>query len=141
MFFAWGLNALALVFGAYLGARGLLDPNWAAKLVRLKEDEQGGGFAEFRATYGGVFLGLHIAALYLTYGYLRGGALLAGVMASGAAFALAVGWAGAAFGRVVSIWRDPGANTKFNRLSVAVEATMAVLVGAPWALWLLLGDV
>lgn len=140
MLVAWGLNALALVFGAFLGARGLLDPHWAAKLVRLKEDEQGGGFAEFRATYGGVFLGLHIAALYLTYGYLRGGALLSGVMAAGAAFALALGWAGAASGRLVSMWRDPGANTKFNRLSVLVEATMAVLIGAPWALWLLMGQ-
>src|SRR5690242_20363139 len=50
---AWSLNALALAFGAYLGLRGLFDPNWAAKLVRLKPDERGGGFAEFRATYGG----------------------------------------------------------------------------------------
>ena len=54
---AWCLSALALAFGAYLGARGLFDPHWAQKLVRLKPDEQGGGFAEFRATYGGVFLG------------------------------------------------------------------------------------
>ena len=66
MIFAWGLSALALAFGAALGVRALIDPDWAAKFVRLKPDEQGGGFAEFRATYGGVFLGLHLVALVFT---------------------------------------------------------------------------
>jgi hypothetical protein len=61
---AWCLSALALAFGALLGLRGLIDPRWAQKLVRLRPDEQGGGFAEFRATYGGVFLGLHAVALF-----------------------------------------------------------------------------
>lgn len=140
LFAAWVLSALAMGFGALLGARGLLDPQWAAKLVRLKPDEQGGGFAEFRATYGGVFLGLHIAALYLVVGYLRTGAPLSGVTASGAAFILAVGWAGAAFGRVLSILRDPGCNTPFNRLSAVVESGMALLIGLPWALWFVVGE-
>ncbi len=40
MGFAWGLSALALLFGAALGARALIDPQWAAKFVRLKADEQ-----------------------------------------------------------------------------------------------------
>ncbi|MEQ1618659.1 MAG: hypothetical protein ABL883_09990 [Terricaulis sp.] len=136
---AWIISALALAFGAFLGARGLLDPHWAARLVRLKEDEQGGGVAEFRATYGGVFFGLHAAALLLVLYYLRGGAELPGVAATGAVFALAAGWAGAASGRLISILRDPGANTAFNRLSVAVEAAIALAIGAPWALWLLGG--
>ncbi|MBS0384976.1 MAG: hypothetical protein JSS00_06470, partial [Proteobacteria bacterium] len=56
---AWCLSALALGFGALLGARGLIDPRWAQRLVRLQPDERGGGFAEFRATYGGLFFGLH----------------------------------------------------------------------------------
>ena len=137
MAIAWGLCVLGLCFGAYLGARGLFDPNWAAKLVRLREDEQGGGFAEFRATYGGGFLGLHAAALLLVLYYLRGGAEVPGVAASGAVFAVAAGWAGAAFGRLVAIWRDKGANTAFNRLSAAVEIAAALATGAPWALWFL----
>jgi hypothetical protein len=132
---AWGLCVVGLCFGAFLGARGLIDPNWAAKLVRLRED-QAGGFAEFRATYGGVFLGLHGAALLLVLYYLRGGAEVPGVAATGAVFAVAAGWAGAAFGRLVSIWRDKGANTGFNRLSIGVEAGTALSIGAPWALWL-----
>jgi hypothetical protein len=131
----WVLNALALVFGGYLGARGLVDPKWAARLVRLKEDEQGGGFAEFRATYGGVFLGLHAAALFFTVQWLTGGEAVIGAMAAGAAGAIAVGWAGAAFGRAISIWRDPGANTGFNKVSIGVESAMAVLIGGPWLAW------
>ena len=137
MLFAWGLSALALLFGAVLGARGLVDPDWAARLVRLKEDEQGGGFAEFRATYGGVFFGLHAVALYLVVNWMFGAAATVGVLASGACAAVAAGWAGAALGRVVSIWRDKGADTPFNRLSVLVEAGVALCVGLPWIAWLL----
>lgn len=139
MWIAWTLCVIGLCFGAFLGARGLLDPKWAAKLVRLREDGQGGGFAEFRATYGGVFLGLHLAALLLVFVYLRGGAAIPGVAATGAVFATAAAWAGAAIGRLASIWRDPGANTAFNRLSAAVETVAALAIGAPWALWLATG--
>ena len=73
MLFAWWLSALALLVGVGLGARALIDPAWAAKFVRLKADEQGGGQAEFRATFGGVFLGLHLAALLFTLLYLKSG--------------------------------------------------------------------
>jgi hypothetical protein len=138
---AWIASGLALAFGAGLGLRGLLDPHWAARFVRLKPDEQGGGFAEFRATYGGVFLGLHVAALLLVFVYLRGGALIPGVAATGAVFVLSAGWAGAAFGRLVSIWRDAGANTRLNVISVGVEALIALLIGAPWLAWAFTGAV
>jgi hypothetical protein len=136
MTFAWGLSALALLFGAALGARALIDPQWAAKFVRLKADEQGGGFAEFRATYGGVFLALHLVALIFTAFYLWGGEYVIGVCATGAGAAVSAGWAGAAFGRVISMWRD-GADTKFNRMSAGVEIAMAFAVGMPWLVWFL----
>ncbi|HYD87214.1 MAG TPA: hypothetical protein VEA80_07055 [Vitreimonas sp.] len=135
MLIAWLLNVLALMFGAGLGARALIDPRWAARFVRLAPDEQGGGFAEFRATYGGVFLGLHAAALLLALRYLLSGGALIGVAAAGASAALAAGWAGSAFGRAVAIWRD-GADTRFNRLSVVVEAGIALAIAAPWIAWL-----
>ncbi|MEZ5958175.1 MAG: hypothetical protein R3C27_13300 [Hyphomonadaceae bacterium] len=134
MLFAWGVSALALLVGVGLGARALWDPAWAAKLVRLKADEQGGGQAEFRATYGGVFLGLHLVALLFTLLYLRSGAYVIGVTATGACAAIAAGWGGAAFGRAVSIWRD-GADTRFNRLSIAVEISMAAAIAMPWLVW------
>lgn len=137
MLFAWWVSALALLVGVGLGARALWDPAWAAKFVRLKADEQGGGQAEFRATFGGVFLGLHLVALLFTLLYLKSGAYVIGVNATGASAAIAAGWAGAGFGRAVSMWRD-GADTKFNRLSIGVEVAMAFAIGMPWLVWFLL---
>lgn len=132
---AWSLNALALAFGAALGLRGLLHPNWAQRFVRLRPDEQGGGFAEFRATYGGVFLALHAAALWFSLNWIFGGEFVVGALAAGASAVTAAAWAGAALGRTWSMARD-GTRTRFNAQSAAVEALLAVLIGAPWALWL-----
>jgi hypothetical protein len=137
MLFAWWVSTLALLVGVGLGARALWDPAWAAKFVRLKADEQGGGQAEFRATFGGVFLGLHLVALLFTLLYLKSGNYLIGVNATGASAAIAAGWAGAAFGRGVAIWRD-GADSKFNRLSIGVEITMAFAIAMPWLVWFLI---
>jgi hypothetical protein len=131
---AWCLSALALAFGAFLGTRGLLDPRWAQKLVRLQPDEQGGGFAEFRATYGGLFLGLHLAALLFALMWIVRGGALVGVMATGACAVIAAAWAGTAFGRAVSMWRDR-TYTRFNLFSAGLEATIAIVIGAPWLLW------
>jgi len=131
---AWCLSALALAFGALLGARGLLDPYWTQKLVRLQPDRQGGGFAEFRATYGGLFLGLHLAALLLALMWIVRGGALVGVMATGACAVIAAAWAGTAFGRSLSMLRDR-AYTRFNLFSAALEAAIAIVIGAPWLLW------
>jgi hypothetical protein len=131
---AWLANILALVFGAGLGLRGLIDPHWAARLVRLQPDQQGGGFAEFRATYGGVFFGLHAAALAFSAAWVWNGALPIGLCALGASTALAAGWFGAAFGRALAMWRDR-AMTPFNVKSALVEALACALIAAPWATW------
>jgi hypothetical protein len=134
---AWCLSALALAFGAYLGARGLLDPQWAQKLVRLQPDAQGGGFAEFRAVYGGVFLGLHGLALCFVLAWIFVGQTTMGAVAIGATAVISASWFGAALGRLLSMLRDGGTQTKFNQLSVGVEIAMFALVGGPWLLWLL----
>jgi hypothetical protein len=136
---AWMLNLLGLLFGAALGARGLMDPHWAQRLVRLKPDEQGGGFAEFRATYGGVFLGLHAVGFLLSLKWVTGGEAVLGTAAIGASAAIAAAWLGAAAGRALAMIRD-GAATAFNRLSAAVELAMAAAVGAPWLVWLMGGS-
>ena len=133
---AWCLSALALAFGALLGLRGLIDPRWAQKLVRLQPDEQGGGFAEFRATYGGVFLGLHAVALLFTLKWIFNGEAILGTTATGATAVISAAWFGAAFGRLASMWRD-GSRTKFNELSTMIELAMGVAIGAPWIVWLL----
>jgi hypothetical protein len=134
MLLAWILNALALALGGGLGARALIDPHWASRFVRLKPDEQPGGFAEFRATFGGMILFVHLAALVLTLRYLLAGGALVGVVATGASAAVSAAWGGAAFGRFVSMWRDK-TDTKFNRLSVCVEIAMALAIGLPWLVW------
>ncbi len=136
LFAAWIINALGLAFGAFLGLRALIDPGWAQTFVRLAPDQQGGGFAEFRATYGGVFLGLHGVALLMSVLFIMGGEYVIGVAATGAAAVLSAGWGGAAFGRVLSIFLD-GADTPFNRLSAGVEAALALAIAAPWIIWLL----
>lgn len=136
MLLAWIVNALALAFGALLGARALLHPHWAQRFVRLKPDEQGGGFAEFRATYGGMFFFSHLVALALTLFSLLGGEYVIGVAATGAAAVMGAAWAGACFGRVIAIWRD-GADTKFNRLSAGVEGALALAIAAPWLVWMM----
>ncbi len=136
MLIAWILNALALGIGVILGARALIDPRWAAKLVRLNADEKSGGFAEFRATYGGLFLGAHAAALALTLQWLASEQYLIGVAASGAAAVLAAAWGATAFGRALAMWRD-AADTRFNRVSTAFELLVAAAIGGPWLLWAL----
>jgi len=128
---AWCLSALALGFGAYLGVRGLLTPRWAQKFVRLQPDEQGGGFAEFRATYGGMILGLHAAALFFAVSWIIFGGALIGVLATGACAVIAAAWGGTAFGRALSMWRD-NTYTRFNLFSALVEAVVAVIIAAPW---------
>lgn len=137
MIFAWVACALGLAFGAGLGARALFDPHWAQKLVRLKPDEQGGGFAEFRATYGGLIFFMHLLALGMVGFYLLGGEFVIGVATTGATAVLSAAWGGTALGRALAIWRD-GADTKFNRLSLGAEVLAAAAIGAPWITWVLL---
>lgn len=134
MIFAWLLSALALLVGAAWGVRALLDPDWIAKLVHLRAEPHGGGQAEFRATFGGVFFAAHALALFFTGFYLIGGEYVVGVCAIGAGATLSAAWAGAALGRVIAIWRD-GADTRFNRILVGVEVVMAFVIALPWVMW------
>ncbi|MBS0383750.1 MAG: hypothetical protein JSS00_00200, partial [Proteobacteria bacterium] len=95
---------------------------------------RGGGFAEFRATYGGLFFGLHAAGLFFAVMWIAFGGALIGVMATGACAVIAAAWAGTAFGRVVSMLRD-GSYTRFNLFSAGLEAMVAIVIGAPWLVW------
>lgn len=135
--FAWILNVLALGFGGALGARALIDPRWAARFARLKpDDKQPGGEAEFRATFGGVFFASHAAALLMSVSWISSGAAMMGVYAAGAAVALAAGWAGSSGGRVLASLFD-GVRTRFNTICAGVEALLALMIAAPWIVWVL----
>jgi hypothetical protein len=59
-----------------------------------------------------------------------------GAIATGAAAVLCAGWAGAAFGRGVSMLRD-GTRTRFNQFSTVFEVVVSLAIGAPWFFWML----
>tara|TARA_R110002096_G_scaffold196794_6_gene379776 strand:+ start:3495 stop:3902 length:408 start_codon:yes stop_codon:yes gene_type:complete len=119
------LLVVAGLLGALLGAAALVSPEWAARFVRLKADpDQPDGYAEFRATFGGVFLMMHVAFL---------GAFYMGAGMIGAAGVLCAAWAGAAGGRLVSLVLDAakGVRTKHNLVSLGVEIVVAIIFALP----------
>ena len=119
------ISLAALAFGAGLGLKGIFDPAWAGKLVRLQpENGQPEGFAEFRSTLGGMFLGLHLAALICT-GLWKGDAGLA------ACVILAAGWLMTALGRFAAYHKDPNCRHPHVVTSIGIEVVAGVLI----ALW------
>ena len=119
------ISSAALAFGAGLGLKGIFDPAWAGKLVRLQpENGQPEGFAEFRSTLGGMFLGLHLAALICT-GLWKGEAGLA------ACTILSAGWLMTAFGRFIAYHKDPDCRHPHVVMSIWIEVIAGVLI----ALW------
>ncbi|MDX2238467.1 MAG: DUF4345 family protein [Hyphomonadaceae bacterium] len=132
MSFAWIAAALALLIGAGVGLKGMTDPHWAARLLRLQaEAERPGGFAEFRATFGGLFLFAHAFAFYFVARTILSGNDVTAVIAGGAVGVLSAAWGGTAFGRLVAMALDK-ADTPFNRASTAFEILIAAALAAPW---------
>ena len=124
-------SGLALLAGAGMGLWGLLNPRWAADLVRLQESPaKPGGFAEFRGTYGGLFLASHGVALASFAARLHGGDPTLASLAPGAVAACAAMWLGTAVGRVLSMVRD-GTGTKYNQASVLFEIGLGLAILAP----------
>ena len=121
------ISAVTLAFGAGLGLKGLFDPAWAGKLVRLQpENGQPEGFAEFRSTLGGMFLGLHLAAL-ICLGVWSGEAGLA------ACVILSAGWLFTAGGRYMAYKKDSDCRHKHVVTSIGIEVVAGVLI-AVWPL-------
>lgn len=128
---AFLLSAGTLAFGAGLGLKGLLDPVWAGKLVRLQaENGQPEGFAEFRSTLGGMFLGLHAVALICVCIW-KGDAGLA------ACAILSAGWLMTAAGRFVAYKKDAHCRHPHVRLSIGIEIVAGLLI-AVWPISVLL---
>jgi hypothetical protein len=119
------ISAGTLAFGTGLGVKGLFDPVWAGKLVRLQpENGQPEGFAEFRSTLGGMFLGLHFTAL-LCVGFWKGDAGIA------ACLILSVGWLMTAAGRILAYQKDPDCKHKHVVTSIVIEVVVGLLI-AVW---------
>ncbi|WP_340691935.1 hypothetical protein [Hyphomonas sp.] len=127
------ISLLALGFGAVLGTAALLSPAWASGIVRLvaePDPEKPGGYSEFRATFGGLFMFSHLmtAALLLTVS--RSDVNLLSVLV---VLPLAAGWVGAAFGRTVSLVLDREENRSNGMIPVWImmEFLVGLAIAAP----------
>lgn len=122
---------IALGFCAALGLGALLIPSWAAGVVRLVEDpnpEKPGGFSEFRATYGGLLLLIHLSVLVIL---LQGSLELTYKVF--ALFPVAMGWIGAGFGRTLSLLLDKKQNRSNGLIPVWIpmELVLGLMILAP----------
>jgi hypothetical protein len=128
------LSGAGLVIGAGMGLYAMINPRWASQLVRLREDQPGGA-AEFRGTYGGLFLGAHAAALAFLIPFAQEIEDLGGIPTHwalmGALAACAMIWLGTSVGRVLSVTLDKTGGV-FNYGSIAFELALGLAIAAPW---------
>ena len=126
------ISGAAALVGALLGLGSLISPAWGASVVRLQPmADRPGGWAEFRASYGGGLLLLHGAVLLGIA--MREQAGMASVVAAG--FAAGAAWLGMAIGRTVSMLADHarhGTRTGYNLFSVGFELVIGLALMAPW---------
>lgn len=118
---------IALALGALTGLRALLQPHWIANTLKLQATpDRPGGFAEFRASFGGIFLFLHLFGIYavLTQGEFHGAIIAA---------TISMGWFGAAVGRILSIILDKEENGTggINRIWIVLELVIGSMLAAP----------
>ncbi|PWE17702.1 hypothetical protein DDZ18_08570 [Marinicauda salina] len=128
---SWYIAAGAALIGAVMGAASLAVPRWGQGVVRLAPDPRWkGGWAEFRASYGGGFLFVHAAVLLTLAMSFQAGA----GSVIGASFAASLYWFGMAVGRIVSLALDAGRDTRtgYNVFSVGFEAAMGLALLAPF---------
>lgn len=125
------ISILALGFCAVLGFGALFVPKWAAGVVRLTADpnpDRPGGFSEFRATYGGLLLMLHMTALVM----LMQPALSLEYKIF-ALFPIAAAWIGAGLGRTASLLMDAEDNRSAGLIPVWIpmEIALGLAIAAP----------
>lgn len=127
----WIIAGVAAFAGGVMGLLSLVMPRWGQSVVRLMPDPRWkGGWAEFRASYGGGLVFLHGAVLLTLAMSFRAGE--GAVM--GASFAASCYWLGMALGRVVSMIVEPEKETRttYNAMGVGFEMVMAGALGAPF---------
>ena len=115
---------IALGFCAALGLGALFAPKWATGVVRLvpnPDPEKPGGFSEFRATYGGLLLLIHLSALILM---LQANLNVAYKII--AVFPIAMGWLGAGMGRFLSLVLDKKENRENGLIPVWIPLELAL---------------
>ena len=134
MHFGEIISVIALLFGAVLGLVALFSPEWASRTVRLVEDPdplRPGGFSEFRATFGGLFLFSHLMTVVMLVTMWRADqAILTTLLV----LPLAAGWIGAGFGRLVSLILDKKKNREPGLIPVWIpmEFILGLAIAAPF---------
>lgn len=128
------ISVIALLFGAVLGLTALFSPLWASRVVRLVEDPdplRPGGFSEFRATFGGLFLFSHLMTTVMV---LHLGPRTDPLLTTLIVLPLAAGWIGAGFGRLVSLIMDKRQNREPGMIPVWIpmEVATGLAIGAPF---------
>lgn len=127
------ISLIVLGFGAMLGVTALISPVWASGVVRLVADpdpEKPGGYSEFRATFGGLFMFSHLMTAALLVTVSRSDVNLLSVLV---VLPLAAGWVGAAFGRSVSLALDREKNRANGMIPVWImmEFLVGLAIAAP----------
>ena len=115
---------VALGFCAALGLGAMFAPKWAAGVVRLVADpdpDKPGGFSEFRATYGGLLLLIHLSTLIILLQ-----PQLALTYKIFALFPVAMGWLGAGMGRLLSLLLDKQENRANGLIPVWIPMELAL---------------
>ena len=113
-----------LGFGACVGLIAVLRPAAIANSLRLQADpSKPGGFAEFRATFGGVFFMIHTTALVCV-------TQLPPTASVFAILPIAMAWFGAAFARLASMVLDTKENGQggINRYWVLLEVVVGAMI-------------
>ena len=118
------MTLAGLAFGAFAGFIALFRPAAIANTLRLQANpEKPGGYAEFRATFGGVFFMIHITAFVSVLH-------LPPLLGSFIVLPIAMAWFGAAFARLASMVLDKVQNGEggINRYWVLLELIVGALI-------------
>lgn len=131
------VSQIVLACGVAMGLGALLSPQWAAGVVRLIADpslDKPGGYSEFRATYGGLLLFLHAAALFLSF--QSDLSLLTRTLI---VLPIGLAWIGAGVGRSLSLLLDKSDNRSAGLIPVWIpmEFALGLSISAPAILLLL----
>ena len=128
------ISRSTLLAGAVLGLSAMFSPAWASRVVRLVEDPdplRPGGYSEFRATYGGLFLFSHLMTAILVVNL---GNSDPEILTSLVVLPLAAGWVGAGVGRLMSRIADRRKNREPGMIPVwiAFELIFGLAIAAPF---------
>ena len=118
------MTLAGLAFGAFAGFIALFRPAAIANTLRLQANpDKPGGYAEFRATFGGVFFMIHITAFISVLH-------LPPLLGSFVVLPIAMAWFGAAFARLASMILDKKLNGEggINRYWVLLELFVGALI-------------